>query len=204
MDRTKSDYRPEHPLGQQNNTTVYSYRNKDVHVPSGYIAVGLIFGVHGLKGEIRVNLHTDFPERFSRGAVLWLGEKLQKVEIDQARPHKGFVLLQLKGITTRAMADSLRGTWLFIAEDEAAELDEDTYWVHDIVGLAVHSTDGELLGTVQDVVFTGANEVYIVQPQGSVNGGRELLIPAIADVVQSVDLKSGTIVIRIIPGLIED
>ena len=91
----------------------------------------------------------------------------------------------------------MRNQWLFVPESEAVELEADSYWVHDIIGLQVQTENGEPLGAVTDVLFTGANEVYVVQE----SNGNELLLPAIADVVQKVDLAAGAITVRLLPGM---
>lgn len=182
----------------------FRHRNRIVVIPDGYMVVGHIVNVHGLQGEVKVELHTDFPERFQPGAALYLGEGLTPVEIETARPHKGHYLLRFAGIHDRAHAERLRNLWLFIHEDDAAELDEDIYWIHDLIGLAVETVDGDRIGRIVDVMATGANDVYLVQPEAGVNNGQELLLPAIADVVQSVDIEAGIMVVELIPGLMEE
>ena len=159
----------------------YVHRNQRVRIPEGYMAVGLVTTSHGLRGEVKVELHTDFPERFIPGMDAYLGESLDKVTVSAARPHQGQLLVQFEGIDTREAADDLRGLWIFIPDDQAVELEEDTYYVHDIIGLSVQTVAGELLGTVKEVLFTGANEVYVVEPPDQ--PGREILLPAIADVI---------------------
>ncbi|RIK53504.1 MAG: 16S rRNA processing protein RimM [Chloroflexi bacterium] len=180
----------------------YTHRNRKVRVPLGYMAVGLITGAHGLRGELRVEVHSDNPARFAVGSRLWLGEGLDGVEILTSRPHKGQVLLTLSGIDSRADADAVRGEWLFIPDQDAAELDEDTYYVHDIIGAAVQTQDGRPLGVVKDILFTGANEVYIVTPPDAPE--REILLPAIADVILQVDVEQGLITVNLLPGLLEE
>lgn len=182
----------------------YYYRNRRIFIPEGYLAVGFITGVHGLRGELKVEVHTDFPERFSPGNHLALGEKLLSVSIEASRMHKGHVLLTLSGIKNRNQAEELRNLWLFIEEDSAAELEDDTYWIHDIIGLTVLDEDHQSIGTVTDVIATGANDVYAIQPAGTINRGRELLVPAIEDVVRRVDLEKRQLIIRLQPGLIEE
>lgn len=186
------------------NTTEYRLRNRAVHVPDGHMAVGRIVGVHGLNGELRVELHTDFPERFAAGVTVWMGTELVDYAVTGAREHKGMILLTVEGVDDRSTAESLRGEWLFIPEDAAMELPEGDYWVHDIIGLSVVDEEGQVLGRVTDVLQTGANDVYIVAPTEGVNRGRELLIPAIADVIQTVDVAAGLLTIRVVPGLLEE
>ena len=182
----------------------YLYRNRQIQIPDGYLAVGLIVGVHGLRGELKVELHTDFPERFDVGNQLVMGPELRIIEIESSRTHKGHILLTLAGIKSRNQAEELRNLWLFVDEENAAELDEDTYWIHDIIGLTVQSDDGTLLGTVTNVIPTGANDVYVIQPEGGINKGQELLIPAIADVIVQVDMAQSLLLVRLLPGLIEE
>jgi 16S rRNA processing protein RimM len=180
----------------------YFHRNQRVRIPEGYLAVGMITSVHGLRGEVKVELHTDFPERFAPDVVVYLGEALEKVTISAARPHQGQVLLQFDGIDDRESAEELRGLWVFIPEEEAVELEEDTYFVHDIVGLSVQTTSGQLLGTVTEVLFTGANDVYVVETPDESH--REILLPAIADVIKQVDLEEGLLTVEPLPGLLDE
>jgi len=192
------------PGSQPGRTTQNIHRNRAIHVPDGHMAIGRIVGMHGLNGELRVELHTDFPERFAPGETVWLGEALTAKTIQTAREHKGMILLALDDVTSRDEAEALRDEWLFIPEDAAMELPEGEYWVHDIIGLAVVDEAGQPLGQVTDILQTGANDVYIITPAAGVNRDKELLIPAIAEVVQNVDLSSGTMTIRIVPGLIDE
>jgi 16S rRNA processing protein RimM len=180
----------------------YLLRNQRVHVPEGYMAIGMITGAHGLRGEVKVELHTDFPERFAPGLEVYLGEELDKTTVGTARPHQGQVLLQFHGIDDRTQAEALRGLWLFIPEEEAVTLEEDTYFVHDIIGLSVHTSSGELLGTVEQVLFTGANDVYVVQSPGE--KPREILLPAIDEVIKQVDLENGILTVELLPGLLDE
>lgn len=180
------------PKGQ-----IYYHRNEAVLVPDGYLAIGRIATAHGIHGEVRVELHTDFPDRFAPQVKLFMGETLTPAIIEYARPHKQQMLVKFVDVETRNDAETLRNQWLFVPEDDAVELEADTYWVHDIIGLQAQTESSEALGAVTDVLFTGANEVYVVADPN----GKELLLPAIADVVQQVDLAAGTITVRLLPGM---
>jgi 16S rRNA processing protein RimM len=180
----------------------YIHRNQRVRIPEGYMAVGLITSAHGLRGEVKVELHTDFPERFAPGVEVYLGEELEEATISVARPHQGQMLLQFQDIDDRAAAEELRGLWLFIPEEQAATLAEDTYFVHDIIGLSVQTVSGQLLGTVAEVLQTGANDVYVVATLDEPR--REILLPAIADVVKTVDLEQGMLTVELLPGLLDE
>jgi len=191
---------------QPGRTTKNIHRNRTIHVPDGHMAIGRIVGMHGLNGELRVELHTDFPERFAQGETILLGEALAVKTVHAAREHKGMILLTLADVTSRDEAESLRDEWIFIPDNAAMALPEGEYWVHDIIGLQVVDEADQPVGQVTDVLQTGANDVYIISPAAGVNRDKdkELLIPAIAEVVQSVDVAGGTLTIRIVPGLIDE
>lgn len=204
-----STSRPERPPGGRqprvgDSNQEYTLRNRRVEVPDGYLAVGMVASVHGIRGEIKVELHTDFPERFAPGATLYRGAALEKVEILAARPHKAALLVKLGGVDTRSQAEELRGEWFFIPETAAAELDDGVYWIHDIIGLEVETDAGRHLGQIRDVLVTGANDVYVVRTVPTVNRGHELLLPAIAQVVQAVDLAQRRMVVHLPDGLMDD
>lgn len=180
----------------------FVHRNRRVRVPEGYMAVGLVTSAHGLRGEVKIELHTDFPERFTPESVVYLNEALTEMTLEAARPHQGGMLLKFIGVDSRTDADALRGTWIFIPEESAQTLEEGTYFVHDIVGLTVETAEGRILGQISDILFTGANEVYIVRSED--DPPREILLPAINEVIQSVDLAAGRMVITPLPGLLDE
>ncbi len=162
------------------------------------MAVGRIVGAHGIRGEIKVKQLTDFPERFAPGSRLYVGEEAFQREVIASRPHRGMLLVKLSGLSDRNAVEHLRGKYLFIDREEAMELEEDAYYEDELVGLTVETMEGELLGELMEIMWTGANEVYIVQgPRG------ETLIPAIAQVVQEVDLEAGVMRVKLLPGLVD-
>jgi 16S rRNA processing protein RimM len=182
--------------------TTYQHRNEAVFIPDGYIAIGRVTAAHSLQGEVRVELHTDFPERFTAGVTIFIGSDLQETAIDAARPHKQIMLVKLVGVNNRNSAELLRGQWLFVREADAVPLDEDTFWVHEIIGMTVQTEEGEELGVISDVLFTGANDVYVLQGNDAEGNPREVLLPAIADVVQRVDPEQQRMIVHLLPGLL--
>jgi len=128
-----------------------------------------------------------------------MGRDLQPVTITGQRQHGGGILLMLAQLHDRTAAEGLRDEWLYVPEEATAELPEDTYWIHEIVGLHVKTEEGILLGAITEVLPTGANDVYEVKPAE----GDPFLIPAIAEVVRSVDLLTGVMVVRIPDGLLD-
>ena len=166
-----------------------------------FLTVGQIVGAHGVRGELRVDIMSDDPQRFARLKRVFLGpddENPVACRVESTRLHGGQVLIKLEGCDDRTDALARRGTLLFVPLEEAIPLAEGEFYEHEIVGLEAWTTDGEFLGKVVDILYTRANEVYVVQDQGT---RREILLPAIEEVVQSIDLAAGRLVVRLMEGL---
>ncbi len=140
---------------------------------------------------------TDFPDRFSRLQKVYLGPEAVPFALKGVRLHKGAALLKLEGCHDRTAVEKLRGQLVQIPIEEAVPLEQDEYYEHQIVGLAVWTAGGDYLGTVDEVISTGSNDVYVVQSEG-----REILIPAIEDVVLEINLAQGRMVVELMEGLI--
>jgi 16S rRNA processing protein RimM len=151
---------------------------------------------HGVSGEVRVKVLTDFPDRFDGLETIYLGEEFTPVVVEGHRKHGSNVLLKLIGVDQREEADKLRGLLVRVPIDQAVPLEEDEYYVHEIVGLEVWTVQGEHLGRVTQVLETGSNDVYVIR-----DGAREILIPALSDVVLGVDLEEGRIEVQLMKGL---
>ena len=165
-----------------------------------FLAVGRVIKPHGVQGEVRVELMTDLPERFKWLKTVYVGERNPRpVVVESVRFHQEFVLLKLAGYPTRTEAEALRNELLQVPEEEAIPLEEGEYLLHQLLGLEVQTEDGQSLGRLTDVLETGANNVFV----GSGADG-EHLIPDIPDVVQAVDVAGGRIIIRPLPGLLND
>lgn len=170
--------------------------NQDGH---DFIVIGEITKPHGVRGEVRVKPHTDEPDRFSWLEQVYVGaDNPRPMAVEQARVHQGMVLLKLTAVSDRLSAESLRGEWLLVPEEEALPLEAGEYFLFQLEGLTVLTTDGETLGTLTSVIETGANNVFVVQ------GDRgELLLPDIADVIQEIDFDNGRMHVTLLPGLIQ-
>jgi len=143
------------------------------------LVVGLVRGVHGLKGALRVEILTDNPDRFAEGSVLHAEGDDRPLTIVSAQRDGPGLLVRFAEIRDRDSADRLRDAYL---EATAADLPQDAYYWHDIVGCAVTSTTGEELGTVVEVFRVGESEVYTVRgPRG------EIMVPSVASVVTAMD-----------------
>ena len=164
-----------------------------------YLAVGIVNRAHGLRGELSVTVLTEFPDRFETTDWVYLGNELEATpyRLESYRWHTNKILLTLSGVTDRTQAEKLRGQLVQVPIEEAFPLPEGVYYLYQLIGLQVITTEGEALGSVVDVLETGANDVYVLD-----NGGQQLLVPAIADVVQSIDMAKGQMVIEVIDGLI--
>ncbi len=163
-----------------------------------HLAVGRIRGVHGIRGELKVEVLTDFVQRFSPGSNLLVEGEVTDREVSSARPHKGYLLVQFVGLDDRSEAEKFQGLHLLVPRDSAEVLPEDEYYTDELVGLQVITTNGVDLGKLTDVWWTSANEVYVVHgPFG------EVLLPAIAEVVQRVDLQNGEMLVKLLPGLVQ-
>jgi len=161
-----------------------------------FLVVGRVLRPHGIRGEVRVALDTDQPERLASPLTVYLGPDSLPYAIERARLAGGDVLLKLAGCDTRAAAEALRGLDVSIRADEATPLGPGEFYVHQVVGLSVWTAEGERLGRVVEVLETGANDVYVVHgPSG------EILIPAIRDVVLEINPAAGRMVVRLLEGL---
>ncbi|MDM8529504.1 ribosome maturation factor RimM [Anaerolineales bacterium HSG24] len=163
-----------------------------------YLAVGRVVKAHGLKGELSMVVMTDFPERFDTTEWLYLGDEFDAdpYRLTSYRRHKSNLLLTLAEVTDRNQADALRGLLVQIPIEAAMPLPEGSYYLYQLMGLEVISTDDESLGVIGDIIETGANDVYVVK------GKKDILIPNISDVVQSVDLEKKQMIVNILDGLI--
>jgi 16S rRNA processing protein RimM len=165
------------------------------------IVIGRVSRPHGTKGEIRIEyFNTDDPDFFSRYQMLFIQgdtESPQPYRPLAVRPHKKFVLALLEGVRTRAEAEQLRGKAVLVDPADLPSLDADEYYWREILGMRVVTEDGGNVGEITGILPTGSNDVYVVR-----EGEREVLIPAIKEVVVSIDTKARRMVIR--PLLDED
>ena len=165
-----------------------------------YIEIGQIVNTNGLKGVVKVNPFTDDIGKFEdlKYVYIQLKNELKKIKIEQVRYNKNQVLLKLEGIDSIEEAEKYRNVYLKTEKESQEDLGEDTYSIVDLIGLDVYTDKNEYLGKIEDVFPTGSNDVYVVKD----NLGKQILIPAIADVVKEVDLKNKKMIINLIPGLI--
>ncbi len=172
-------------------------RTRQPRESRGRVAVGRINATWGLRGHVKVTPLTSNPQRIQPGAVLLVrGEPREVLDV---RYPKGFPCVVFEGYEDATAANALRGTLIEIEDADLPALDAGEYYVHDLVGLEVVTTEGERLGRLAEVLRTGANDVYIVRRKGE----RDLLLPAIGDVIAEVDLDGGRMVVELLPGLLD-
>ena len=165
--------------------------------PKGRITIGRVGAPQGIHGELRVIPLTDFPERFEGLKEIMVGDELLHVE--SVRYHKQFVLMRFREYAVREDARALTGRLLTVAREDAAPLGEGEFYTFDIIGLHVFDMAGAELGVVENVLRTGANDVYQVRGKD----GKELLIPALKAVVKEIDVKDGRMTVEL-PEVLED
>lgn len=165
------------------------------------IAIGQIARSNGIRGEVRVTPLTDVPQRFTRLKTVWIGlavDGSRQFSLQAVRFHRSQAILKLEGIENRTASDQLKNCFIFVEEEKSVSPSEGSYFIHDIVGMEVSTEEGILLGVVHEVWRLPANDVWVVR-----QNGKEILLPAIKQIVRSVDTTKRTIVIHAMEGLIE-
>lgn len=166
----------------------------------GHVLIGKIVGIHGIKGNTKLHSYAESLAVFKSGSSILIRDlrgREAHFEINWVKPHTGIPLLSLKGITNRDEAKPLIGGELFIPQSELPELDEDTYYWRDLIGLEVYTQAEEFLGRIEAVIETGSNDVYVVK-----KGMAEVLIPALESVVMEIDLQRKRMRVDLPEGLV--
>lgn len=163
-----------------------------------FLEAGKIVTTHGIRGEVKIMPYTDSPDLLAEFDRLFIGKNHEEVNIERSRVFKNTVIAKIEGVDTPEAAEKLRNKVLYMHRDDL-ELDDDTYFIQDLIGLEVRDADTQqIYGTIADVMQTGANDVYVIKGEN-----REYLIPAIADVVVSTDIDGGIMTIRPLDGLFD-
>ena len=164
-----------------------------------FLQVGVISSTHGIRGEVKVFPTTDEPDRFKKlkKVLLDTGKERLELEIQSVKFFKQFVIVKFRGIDNINDIEKYKGKSLMVPREDAVQLEEDEYYIADLIGMEVY-TDGGRFGTLKDVMETGANEVYIIDSDEH----GEVLVPAIHDCILDVDVEKQTMKIRLMDGLI--
>ena len=165
-----------------------------------HFKIGQIVNTQGLKGEVRVYSLTDDIDRFDELDEFYIGRDLETVYKAERVRYKGnLVILKIKGIDTVEMAEKLRSKYVYVSRENARELDEDEFFIADMIGMDVYTLDNNHIGTLKDVLQYAANDVYVVKS----NDGKEFLIPAITRFVPTIDINERKMIIDPIKGMID-
>lgn len=167
------------------------------------LLIGAIVGPFGVRGQLKLKAFTDRPDHIARHVrtLILTDQRNQRSEVTLRRlaEHKpGLFIMELQGVTSREAAEELRGAEVYIRSAEAAPLAEDEYFIHDLLGLAVATVEGQAVGKVREVLETGAGEVLVVARPGQADA----LIPMVRDFIAAIDIPAGTITISPIEGLL--
>lgn len=164
-----------------------------------YLELGQIVNVKGLKGEVKMNSFAEDNTVFERISTVFLKRKDQLIEkqIQKVGYNKNQVILKFKDCNSIDEAETLRNMYVFVKRADLGELPEGVYYIADLIGLDVYTDENELLGKVDDIYSTGANDIYVVKDEL----GKQKLLPGIDEVIKEIDIDSGKIIVHLIEGL---
>jgi 16S rRNA processing protein RimM len=168
-----------------------------------YLLLGEILRPHGVKGELRLRLLTDYPERISKLKTVYLGgdpddPEVKSYRVQHMRMNQDYGLLKLTGIEDRDQADLLRELFVMVDIKHAVPLEEDEVYLYQLIGLRVQSDSGEELGVLREVLETGANDVYVVDSPAY----GEILIPVTEETIVKTDPEAGVMIVHLLDGLL--
>lgn len=166
--------------------------------PPRYLIIGRVLKPFGVRGELKIEILTDFPERFASLRQIFLGDDAKSFAVESARLHSGAALLKLAGIDTPEDAAAWRNQLVYVAIADAVALPANQVYLYQLIGLRVKTRAGQALGEITEVLDTRANDVYIVS-----DGAREILLPAIPAVVKEINLARGEMLVELMDGLVE-
>ena len=164
-----------------------------------FLKVGVITSTHGIKGEVKVFPTTDDANRFKKlkNVILDDGKEKIDIEIASVRFFKNMVILKFKGIDDINDVEKYKKAELFVTRENAVPLQKDEYFIADLIGVEVTSDQGEELGVIDDVLQTGANDVYVIKKAGC----QDLLVPAIKACIKEVDIENQKMTVHLLAGL---
>lgn len=168
--------------------------------PEALLLIGRVIGPHGVRGLLKIESYAHSEDTLLTAGRIYLKQssgKISEYEIVSAVPHKGGALIRLEGLDSREQAEPYCGAEILIRK-AAVSRDDDEYFWHELIGLRVYLETGRYLGTVEEIVSTAANDIYVVR-----EGKEEFLIPAIHDVVKTIDLENGKMILSEVEGLLD-
>ena len=165
-----------------------------------HFKIGQIVKTQGLKGEVRVYSTTDDIYRFDDLNTFYIGKDFNtEYKVERVRYKGNLVIMKIKGIDTVEMAEKLRNKNLYVWREESRDLEEDEFFIADMIGIKVYTVNGEYVGTLDDVLQYSANDVYVIKGEDD----KEYLIPAVMKFVPEIDIEEGKMIIDPIKGMLE-
>ncbi len=166
----------------------------------GNLEIGQIVNTFGIKGFVKVNPFVDDISRFDDLEKVYVkrNKTIKEMEVEEVKYHKNMVLLKFKGIERVEEAEILRNSYLEVDRENAIELQEGEYFIADLLGLNVFTEEGEELGKLEDIFNTGSNDIYVVKTEE----GKQILLPAISEVIKEINIEESKIVVHLLEGLI--
>ena len=164
------------------------------------LEIGQIVNTFGIKGMVKVKPFTDDIRRFDELKTVYVEKNNNQTEyeIEEVKYHKDMVLIKFKGIDKVEQAEMLRNSYLTVSRNSVEKLEEGRYYIVDLLGLEVYTDEQVLLGTLEDIFNTGSNDIYVVKDKQ----GKQILLPAIQDVIKQIDIENKKIIVHLLPGLI--
>ena len=164
------------------------------------LEIGQIVNTFGIKGMVKVKPFTDDIRRFDELKTVYVEKNSNQTEyeIEEVKYHKDMVLIKFKGIDKVEQAEMLRNSYLTVSRDSVEKLEEGRYYIVDLLGLEVYTDEQILLGTLEDIFNTGSNDIYVVKDKK----GKQILLPAIQDVIKQIDIENKKIIVHLLPGLV--
>lgn len=175
----------------------------NTEAPNNFVLIGKVIGAHGIKGAIKILSFTESPDFFDEQKRLLLkgtdGEQ-KEFTISKTNAYKNIIRITLKEIKSRDQAESLIGSEILVQRTYLPDLEEETYYWVDLIGLSVYTCESEFLGRLDSIMNTGSNDVFVVinQDEGK---EKEILIPALKSVIQEVNLEQKVMKVDLPDGL---
>ena len=166
----------------------------------GNLEIGQIVNTFGIKGFVKVNPFVDDISRFDDLKKVYIKKQkvLKELEVEEVKYHKNIVLVKFKGIDNVEEAETLRNSYLEVDRENAIDLQEGEYFIADLLGLDVITDEGNILGKLEDIFNTGSNDIYVVKDEL----GKQILLPAISEVIKEINLEEKKILVHLLEGLI--
>jgi 16S rRNA processing protein RimM len=177
-----------------------NHKSNKAQQPPEFLAVGRILRPHGVRGNLLIKAESELIKSISPGSEIFVGSAHSPFTVKYMSPHRDQYILSLEMLYSRDDAEAYRESFIYVRFENTASLPENVFFYWQLLGLEVHSDEDENLGSLQDIIETGANDVYVVRSEK----GDELLLPAIESVIKSINLDENLMIVHLIPGLRPD